>query len=483
MLLQVQVWPEPSRLESDILNPRARFWKAVQEAMAGEPWLEPDGNIEARLRIELPQALQISMFELHSGPGKDIARYGGRNGDVDDMFSVGAMQYSSVGLRFVLRTADEVRMPLSLLARCLPAALSAVLRMPEGVAPFSVSVDRLPELPLATRNVVVRKNRTAPAPGLERYSSALPTGLALVALCLVLLIVMQHVNAVRTDAQALRASQEDLARTQALAFRQAAEQLATALAEARRAGTAPGAIVTPAPAAGAGTPAAAAASQMEAYRRAVPLAAVRQPSFVVQLPRIGAAQREVRVAHFTSRPLDASSRSRPIWVSLPEELRAAACRPGHDAVLGIQQTLGLPPVATPNWKVIEFTVGSADLTRPCFSGPSPDTTQCSFDLPPEPADSQAKLEEHRWLRFMLRQVAGSFRDGFTRTPAEAMQGSPFTGMGWTYNWNPELPTHVGVAEFVIFPDAKLQQVSPPIDPAEFCRASTTALTAAGPSSD
>jgi hypothetical protein len=42
-------------------------------------------------------------------------------------------------------------------------------------------------------------------------------------------------------------------------------------------------------------------------------------------------------------------------------------------------------------------------------------------------------------------------------------------MGWSYNWDPEAPTHQGVSEYVVKPGAVISNVVS-VDPATFCGA-------------
>jgi hypothetical protein len=46
-------------------------------------------------------------------------------------------------------------------------------------------------------------------------------------------------------------------------------------------------------------------------------------------------------------------------------------------------------------------------------------------------------------------------------------GYPFTGMGWSYDWDPQARSHVGVSEFII-DKGEAVIVGTAIEPSTFC---------------
>lgn len=196
----------------------------------------------------------------------------------------------------------------------------------------------------------------------------------------------------------------------------------------------------------------------DVYQRSIAAAAVKRPDYARPLQPIDASRPEVRVAHI--QPYPTIDTSRFVWVTQPEELRAL-CTGRADPLLALQQALGLPPRARGDFRVFTFDVRPADLFRPCASGPEVTTTQCRLDLPAKPVPADAATEH-----FVLAQMMSSYRSGFNNP------GYPFTAMGWSYDWDPNSPTHRGVSEYVMKPGAVIHDVTS-VDPATFCRAPQT----------
>ncbi len=196
------------------------------------------------------------------------------------------------------------------------------------------------------------------------------------------------------------------------------------------------------------------------YEASIRQAAVRTPAAVVALQPLPAGE-TVTVGSFTEWGVPASPLARFTWVSVPSQLRAL-CRGKADAVLAIQQVLGLPPQPQPSrpdhrWQVITFQVPRASLFRPCPGGTDPDAAQCHPSQVPTEMDPEA-------MRFLLEQMWSSWRSGFSGAP-----GYPFTGMGWSYNWDPEAVHPVGVSEYVLRRGTALTAVQVST-PAAFCNA-------------
>jgi hypothetical protein len=155
-------------------------------------------------------------------------------------------------------------------------------------------------------------------------------------------------------------------------------------------------------------------------------------------------------------------------VALPEDLRKM-CHGKPDATLAVEQIMGLPPASTSSvphaLQVVTFTTPRTELFRPCPGGTDIAAPTCSDTVSPSLDGETAK--------FLLDNVWSSARPGSPRqaaTDGEApAPGYPFTGMGWTYDWDPNALNHVGVSEFVVRPGARISAISGQT-PEKFCAA-------------
>ncbi|HEX3350467.1 MAG TPA: hypothetical protein VHS58_20450 [Acetobacteraceae bacterium] len=181
-----------------------------------------------------------------------------------------------------------------------------------------------------------------------------------------------------------------------------------------------------------------------AYERSIVAAAAHEKPQTHPLQPIDPAAPAVTVAHV--QPYPTIDTKRFIWVARPDELQAL-CRGRADALVAIQEALGLPPQARGDVKVFIFDVRPADLFRPCASSPDTGTAQCSADLPQAPDPTHADAEH-----FVLKQMMDSYRTG------PGTQGYPFTAMGWSYNWDPAAANAQGVSEYVVRPGAMISNV-------------------------
>jgi len=211
-----------------------------------------------------------------------------------------------------------------------------------------------------------------------------------------------------------------------------------------------------------------------AYEHSVYQAAVKQPVFAVRLKSIDPS-RPVAVITLTRRmPVtDAGTLYGDTWVSQPSDL-APHCAGKEDAVLALEQTLGIPPDRTAEDHaarfLVRFTADPANIFRPCASSPDITTETCTFDLP-KPAENEAdRAKQQQGQLFVFAQMWNSYRTGF-----DGRAGYPFTGMGWTYDWSPESATHVGVSEYVVRGGAPVTGVTR-VEPAEFCAATVSAAS-------
>ncbi|MBN2663980.1 MAG: hypothetical protein JXR68_10055 [Bacteroidales bacterium] len=124
----------------------------------------------------------------------------------------------------------------------------------------------------------------------------------------------------------------------------------------------------------------------------------------------------------------------PIWVTTAPELSQRMKKENpEDVDLRLKQLLGLPPSSTYSY-FVEFWVKPEDLFRPC---PDNEITDSKCDLCfPDDADSSyiAWINDNRISRYYQCELYDNY---------------PWTQLGYTYDWNPENTSHVGLSEFVI----------------------------------
>ncbi len=210
------------------------------------------------------------------------------------------------------------------------------------------------------------------------------------------------------------------------------------------------------------------------YQHAISEAAVRHPDWNIPLWSFGDA-RLVSVSTFTDDPaLDTVTQHN--WVAATAEVRSR-CAGASDPVLFLEELLGLPPQLTASegkrWHVYTFQIPQNAMFRPCpggVDGSVPDKPRCLAGSSLNPHLDQATS------RFLLQQFWYAHRAAILGG-GNLEFGYPWTGMGWTYDWNPRSTNHIGVSEFVIKPGASPTNARDET-PAQFCRAEGTGL---GPS--
>ncbi len=135
---------------------------------------------------------------------------------------------------------------------------------------------------------------------------------------------------------------------------------------------------------------------------------------------------------------DTMTADRDVWVTAVPALKQfcrTSDRTGDRLQLRLAQRLGLPPTADYD-RFVELWVRPQDLVRPC---PDPEVTDRECErTPPQPSAHVEISDAHRdWFRELKATSYGP--DGY-----------PFTGLGYTYDWNPQTD-EVGPSEFVLRP--------------------------------
>jgi len=124
----------------------------------------------------------------------------------------------------------------------------------------------------------------------------------------------------------------------------------------------------------------------------------------------------------------------PIWITTaPELLKRMKAENSQDVDFRLKQLLGLPPNATYSY-FVEFWVKPEDLFRPC---PDSEITDSQCDLCfPENTDAShiTWINSNRISRYYECELYDNY---------------PWSQLGYTYDWNPENKSHVGLSEFVI----------------------------------
>lgn len=88
----------------------------------------------------------------------------------------------------------------------------------------------------------------------------------------------------------------------------------------------------------------------------------------------------------------------------------------------IAQILGPPPQGDQNGRrmMFQFTAQASDIFRPCASGSSTKGLTCERDRSKTSDNDTAFVFDKLWT-----------------SHTDNIQGYPFTGMGWTYDWSPQ----------------------------------------------
>jgi hypothetical protein len=129
-----------------------------------------------------------------------------------------------------------------------------------------------------------------------------------------------------------------------------------------------------------------------------------------------------------------------LWVTAVPDIQNF-CRKyqGNDLPMRLKQLLGLPPMAQ-NKYFITFWVRPQDIFRPCPDAEI-DDTKCDVCFPKKTSDAYRE-----WFN-TLRTV-----QYFNKPP---YVGYPWTQLGYTYDWNVDNSSHIGLSEFVVRQNAKI----------------------------
>ena len=131
---------------------------------------------------------------------------------------------------------------------------------------------------------------------------------------------------------------------------------------------------------------------------------------------------------------------------------------GGDPTERINQLLGMPPSAPQHFELIKVPVTpyifvknklKAEIIRPCFSSGDVSRESCHYLGKGAPEDSLSPYQQ--WIKSIDTET-GSY---------------PWTGLGYTYDWSPTNPSHVGLSEFIL-PVGSQVVVEKSVTPQEFC---------------
>ncbi len=130
----------------------------------------------------------------------------------------------------------------------------------------------------------------------------------------------------------------------------------------------------------------------------------------------------------------------PIWITTaPELLQRMKKEAATDPNRRLLELLGLPPNATYSY-FVEFWVKPSDLFRPCPDAEITDAT-CTVCFPDGTA--QPHIDWMNASRISRYYACGLYNQ------------YPWTQLGYTYDWNPNNLSHVGLSEFVIRKNSQL----------------------------
>jgi len=124
----------------------------------------------------------------------------------------------------------------------------------------------------------------------------------------------------------------------------------------------------------------------------------------------------------------------PIWVTTSPELKKRFKSENVlDTNLRLIQLLGLPPGSQYSY-FVEMWVRPKDLFRPCPDREISDS-KCDLCFPEgTPQNHINWINENRISRYYGCDLYNKY---------------PWSQLGWTYDWNPDNKSHIGLSEFII----------------------------------
>ncbi|MFT4850714.1 MAG: hypothetical protein ACKVKQ_06230 [Flavobacteriales bacterium] len=158
------------------------------------------------------------------------------------------------------------------------------------------------------------------------------------------------------------------------------------------------------------------------------------------------SERYVKMVSWKSHPLyfptsgKYNTNDYDVWVTSAPVIRDSCIsfyKTRKDPIMRLRQLLGLQP-QTDETFFLEVWVKPTNLFRPCPDNGTEDT-QCDLNLP-----NTITSEYRKWFN-NLRAI--QYKDCTDKLYSEL--GYPWTQLGYTYDWSPENPSHVGLSEFVI----------------------------------
>lgn len=129
-----------------------------------------------------------------------------------------------------------------------------------------------------------------------------------------------------------------------------------------------------------------------------------------------------------------------IWVTAAPIIKDSCTRfykTKKDPNMRLRQLLGLQPLTVETF-FLEVWVKPHDLFRPCPDNETSDT-HCGLNLP-----DIVTSEYREWFNDLRAIQYNDCTDTIFHE-----YGYPWTQLGYTYDWSPENPSHVGLSEFVI----------------------------------
>jgi hypothetical protein len=130
-----------------------------------------------------------------------------------------------------------------------------------------------------------------------------------------------------------------------------------------------------------------------------------------------------------------------LWVTVvPELMEKMEKERYNDLNLRLKQLLGLPPNSSYDY-FIEFWVKPDDLFRPC---PDREITDKKCELCcPVDVDSTDLV----WFDECKKERYAN---------PELFHRYPWSQLGYTYDWDPDVPSHIGLSEFVVKKNSKVK---------------------------